>query len=267
MTDQPPKTELLDPATFYDELADGYDEQFDAPHRRAYDDLCWEYVNRIIGDRPALSIVDVGCGVGRWAGPLADRGHQVVGVEPSAAMVNHARRRSAGRYAVHHCGVDEAQIDPESCDLVIAMGSVQYAPDPTASIARMASWLRPHAHLVVLVDSLVGLVAELLRRDDVEQAMERLATRTGIYRDAHGAASHLLYDAHALRRSFESAHLDNISVHGLLVDWSVRPRDDAHARLVDQHDQTMATERALAEESAVADLGKQLLAIGRKPSS
>ncbi|MEU8614719.1 hypothetical protein AB0C29_42705, partial [Actinoplanes sp. NPDC048791] len=50
----------------YDALADGYEEHFAVPHRRAYDDLAWEQTAALLPQPPAR-IVDAGCGVGRWA--------------------------------------------------------------------------------------------------------------------------------------------------------------------------------------------------------
>ncbi len=254
-------------ARFYDHLAADYDAHFDAPHRKAYDDLCWEHVDRLLDNASPSTIVDVGCGVGRWAEPLVERGHHVIGIEPSSAMVDQARARGLGdRFEIQHCDADAAVVAPGSADLVMALGSIQYSPDPAASIGTMASWLSPGGRLVVLMDSLIGLVAELLRRDDLAQAIERLQTGRGVFRSDAGEAEHALFNSRTLRAAFVDAGLVDISVHGLLVDWSVRERDDAVHRLTNAWDDTMAAERALAEHEAAADLGKQLLAIGTKAS-
>ena len=47
----------------------------------------------IAGSRPC-TILDLGCGTGTLACALAERGHQVTGVDPAAGMLNVARRKA-----------------------------------------------------------------------------------------------------------------------------------------------------------------------------
>ncbi|MEA2428098.1 MAG: hypothetical protein QOF37_1726 [Thermoleophilaceae bacterium] len=47
------------------------------------------------GDGPVRSILDLGCGTGGHAIPLARRGYEVVGVDLSAEMLEQARRKAA----------------------------------------------------------------------------------------------------------------------------------------------------------------------------
>ena len=72
-------------SALYDSLASRYEEHFAVPYRRAYDDLAWELVQPLLPRVPGR-IVDIGCGIGRWAGRLLDLGHHVVGIEPAPRM-------------------------------------------------------------------------------------------------------------------------------------------------------------------------------------
>ncbi|MFA7337050.1 MAG: class I SAM-dependent methyltransferase [Candidatus Obscuribacterales bacterium] len=54
-----------------------------------------ELAAKLAGARQVSSIVDIGCGSGQLTCELAKQGHHLIGVEPSSAMLNLARRRTA----------------------------------------------------------------------------------------------------------------------------------------------------------------------------
>lgn len=64
--------------------------------------------------------------------------------------------------------MDAAEIPDNTADLVLAMGSLQYARDPAPCLRRFAGWLRLVRNVCVSVDSLVALILEL-RRDQRDQ--------------------------------------------------------------------------------------------------
>lgn len=248
----------VDPSEFYNRLAPTYRDDFEVQHRKAYDTIAAELVRESL---PASStVVDVGCGVGRWVDWLLAEGHDVIGVEPSPAMAAVCRSVERGRgFTLLETDADHADIRPGSVDAVVAMGSIQYAPDPVASIARMAGWIRPGGRMWLLVDSLGGLVQELLRRGDVDQAVERATTRRGRFGDGEVEVEHHLFDATSLASALAAAGLTEVRVGGLLVAWSTRPRSDAQALLEARWHDELADERRLWSIPDIADLGKQLL--------
>ena len=249
---------------FYDRLADDYDGQFAAPHRRAYDELAWEAVLEVLPD--TATVIDVGCGVGRWAERFVAAGHDVIGFDPSPLMVERARARDLGpRFRVEHGGVDDLDLAGTDADLVVAMGSIQYADDPVAAIARMATWVRPGGVLAVLCDSLVALVMELLAENRLEEALDRAATGEAEYRLDGLVVRHRLLDAATLRAAFIAASLVDVDVRGLLVSWTAVGRTAMVHQLSRDHDGQLDVERSLAAQSRLADAGKQLLALGRRP--
>ena len=66
---------------FYDAMAQELDTAFyDQPHRRAYDQLAWEQVSALLPPG-AGTVVDAGCGAGRWIDRLLPLGYQVIGIE------------------------------------------------------------------------------------------------------------------------------------------------------------------------------------------
>jgi SAM-dependent methyltransferase len=158
--------------------------------------------------------------------------------------------------------VEHVTLRAGSADAVVAMGSLQYTADPAATIARCAAWLRPGGVMCVLVDSLFGLVVELMRADRTAEAMQRLCTRRGVWRvDDQEADLHLL-DAASLGSAFVEAGLEVTSTSGLLVGASLIGRDDLVKALSEDYDRQLRQERELANRPELADLGKQLLVIG-----
>lgn len=262
---------LAPSGNLFDALAPDYDEHFAAPHRSAYDDLAWERVAGLLPAPPAL-VIDVGCGTGRWAPRLVALGYGVVGIEPAQAMAECARRRAAaleptGRFRVIEAPVEAAEVESESAGAVLAMGSLQYVDDTPAALARMVSWLRPGGVAAVLTDSLVALVVELMAAGRMEEALDRVATRRGVWRTAGAEADTRLFDANTLAGHLEAAGLTDVAVVGLLVTASTWGRQTLLDRLGQDRAGVLAIEWELGRQRVLADLGKQLLVTGRKPES
>lgn len=250
-------------APLYDALAADYDGHFAAPHRRAYDDLAWEVCSGLL--RPGDTVLDVGCGVGRWAQRLVAAGHDVIGIEPAPQMARRAAARLAGTtFTLLRTGVEDAVVPP--VDVVLAMGSVQYAADPVAAIGRCASWVRPGGAVCVLVDSRQALVLELLAAGRTDEAIERLTTRRGVWQVGALAAEMHLFDAAELAAAVVGAGLVVERMAGLLVGASAHGRSVLRTRLAQDYPGALGEERRLAGQPALADLGKQLLVVARRPA-
>jgi hypothetical protein len=130
-------------------------------------------------------------------------------------------------------------------------------------VARLARWLRPGGVLAVLTDSLQALVLELLAAGREEEALDRLASRRGVWRvDDVEADLHLL-DSRALRQAYADAGLEVVRVAGLLVGASAFGRERLQDRLEGDFPGSLDLERRLAAQPELADLGKQLLIVGR----
>jgi SAM-dependent methyltransferase len=100
---------------------------------------------------PAETVADVGCGTGRLAVELARRGHRVLGVDPSAAMLDAARERPGGDL-VRWARGDASHLAAGEWDLVVLSGNVvQVITDDRALQATFAAIrraLRPGGRLV-----------------------------------------------------------------------------------------------------------------------
>jgi SAM-dependent methyltransferase len=105
-------------------------------------------VRALIDALPAGRALDAACGTGRHTGYLAERGHQVVGVDASPAML--AKARSAVPRADLRLGdLLALPLDNGSVDLVVctlALTHFEHLGPPLAELARV---LRPDGRLIL----------------------------------------------------------------------------------------------------------------------
>ncbi|WFR66199.1 class I SAM-dependent methyltransferase [Curtobacterium flaccumfaciens] len=77
----------------------------------------------------ARSVIDLGCGTGSLTVSLADAGRSVVGVDPSATMIDYARKRPGADGVTWVLG-DSRNLPPIGADYAVLTGNVaQHIPD------------------------------------------------------------------------------------------------------------------------------------------
>jgi 2-polyprenyl-6-hydroxyphenyl methylase/3-demethylubiquinone-9 3-methyltransferase len=93
-----------------------------------------------------LSILDVGCGAGLFAEPLARLGGEVLGIDPAPASIGVARRHAeetGARVAYRVASLEDVAAEPQRFDVVSAMEVVEHVVDPAPFVAVAASLLKP----------------------------------------------------------------------------------------------------------------------------
>ena len=127
----------------------------------AANEILLRYVRDELARRPGLSVLDVGCGAGRNAVPMAAAGAAVIGTDVAAPMLEAARSRvkAAGltdRVTLVRAPMGALPLGDASIDLVVAHGVWNLARSAaelrraTAEAARVA---RPGAGLFVFTFS------------------------------------------------------------------------------------------------------------------
>jgi SAM-dependent methyltransferase len=128
---------MTDSSVFSSGYAEAYDELYEDKDYLAECDLI-ERVIELYGDGAGRRILDLGCGTGGHAVPLAQRGYEVVGVDRSPDMLRRAAERStAGRFELG----DLTSLDlGETFDVVLMMFAVLgYQVGNTATQAALAT--------------------------------------------------------------------------------------------------------------------------------
>ena len=111
-------------------------------------------VREALGARPGERILDVGCGPGFYVAELLDEvgeSGSVVGLDASAAMLELARRRCAGRDNVDFTQADATGLPVADAefDAALSVQVMEYVPDVAPALAELKRVLRPGGRLII----------------------------------------------------------------------------------------------------------------------
>jgi glycosyltransferase involved in cell wall biosynthesis/2-polyprenyl-3-methyl-5-hydroxy-6-metoxy-1,4-benzoquinol methylase len=94
-----------------------------------------EMLGRLAAERPAPSILDIGCAYGTHLGLARDKGWQAFGVEPSRHARAEARRRHPGLYVAKTI----EEIPPHRFDLILILDVIEHLADPYPLFRELAA--------------------------------------------------------------------------------------------------------------------------------
>ena len=110
---------------------------------------------QLIGDRPGLHVLDVGCGTGYTTTGILNRTNvsEVIGVDMNPVQLNKAKKKHAhtqkSRAAFSRGDAEKLPFKSESFDAVISVGAIEYFPDPAAALKEIARVTKPGGAVVV----------------------------------------------------------------------------------------------------------------------
>ena len=205
----------------------------------------------------ASSIIDIGCGTGLLTCELAKRGHRMIGVEPSNAMLALARRRHCGDQ-VEWIEGDALRLGEVGADLAIMTGhAAQIIRDEEVWSATLAAihkalgpggrvafesrnplarpWTAwtPQASRRRVEDAVVGPVEVWFQDPEVDGDLVRYEIHYLFARSGEELVSHaeLRFRTQAeLNRSLSDA---GFSVESVFGDWDCRPAGVARESRID----------------------------------
>ena len=130
----------------------------------AQDEITWgvfgtpESQLNILGDVSGIDVVELGCGTAYFSAWLARRAARVVGVDPTPAQLETARRmqRETGiEFPLIEAVGEHVPLTDSSFDLVLSEYGASLWADPNRWIPEAARLLRPGGRLIFLSNSTV----------------------------------------------------------------------------------------------------------------
>ena len=108
--------------------------------------------------RPNARILEVGCGAGLLTVALARNGYRVDALDSTDAMLQMTRNRAASqhlhdRIRVHAGDVHALPFQPQTFDLVIALGVIPWLHSEPLALREMRRVLKSGGHLLVTADN------------------------------------------------------------------------------------------------------------------
>jgi len=127
----------------------------------------------LLPDLTGLTVVDSGCGTGRYLRELKERGADAIGIDVSGAMLTQAIDVTPRLVRADMCAmpIDSACVDLVICGL--ALGDV---PDIELALVEMARVLRPGGSIVYSVVHPIGAVRGWSRTFDAHGRQIAIAT-------------------------------------------------------------------------------------------
>jgi ubiquinone/menaquinone biosynthesis C-methylase UbiE len=128
------------------------------------------------------TILDVGCGGGKTVAKLAVAAPEgrIYGIDYSDASVAASRRTTApwiatGRVEIRQAAVSQLPFPDRMFDLVTAVETLYFWPDPPADVREVLQVLKPGGSLVIIAEAYKGF-----KGGEYDYHFERLAELTGL---------------------------------------------------------------------------------------
>lgn len=201
------------------------------------------------------SVLEAGCGAGRFTELLLESGARVFACDLSEAVeANYENCRAYEDYFVCQANILELPVAPAAFDVVLCVGVIQHTPDPEKTIRKLASYIRPGGTLVI--DHYAHGISMPFTRKVLRQWLLRMSPATAkqttlnlarLLMPLHRLLHHRRRGYHRLRRYLRRVspladyYDDYPQLDGkLLEEWSVL---DTHDMLTDRYKHLRSTEQ------------------------
>jgi SAM-dependent methyltransferase len=149
---------------------------------------------KILGDVGGLDVVELGCGTAYFSAWLARRGARVVGVDPTPAQLETARRlqqETGIEFPLIEAIGEDVPLPDASFDLVVSEYGASLWADPDRWIPEAARLLRPAGRLVFLTNSTLCALCMDMEGVSGQLVRPQFGLRKTEWEDTHEVEFHL----------------------------------------------------------------------------
>lgn len=136
------------------------------------------------GRVPRLTVLDAGCQAGRFLIPLAEEGHDLIGIDTSGFALRRARRHAKAKglsVRLHRDTIAHLRrwVQPETIDAVLCLEVLYLCRDYQGLLRLLADSLKPGGIACISHRPLWYYIASAVRRGQPEQALPLLGRVEG----------------------------------------------------------------------------------------
>lgn len=211
---------------YHDRVAGRYDDSYTDAFWQWHDALTWDYLKPHLPRDANASVIDLGCGTGKWIAKIARSGYRVVGVDISGKMIERARKKvgeSAGGAEASFLQADLMDLSPlpaAAFALATAMGDpIGCTASPAATLKQIRRILTENGVLVATFDNRHSALDFYLQQGDPDQMARFLRDgRTHwLTRDVDERFPIHTYSPDGVRRLLEEGGFEVIEMIGKTV--------------------------------------------------
>ncbi|MEK6799591.1 MAG: methyltransferase domain-containing protein [Planctomycetota bacterium] len=166
---------------YHDRVAHQYDASYEDAYWQWHDTLTWEYLKPFLPRDANATVLDLGCGTGKWAAKLLKSGYRVVCVDISARMLDQSRAKvdeqgGARRASFVQADLCDLSMLPEGgAAMAVALGDpIGCTSSPPTAMKQIRKALAPGGVLTATFDNKLTTIDFHLKRGDAEELAEFL---------------------------------------------------------------------------------------------
>lgn len=147
-----------------------------------YENGCWRYIKPVLPVGEGATILEAGCGTGRWVYRLAPMGYTLELADFSDEMIRHAEvlvnrqglgKSVTGYHVLDIC--DMAAIGDNAFDLVLALGMpLSLCSDPKQAVSELSRITKPGGHVVCDTMNRFRKALDLAKKNNMAQFFNAL---------------------------------------------------------------------------------------------